>query len=526
MKKLVTVMLALVLVVSSIAFAGCNQKIGREEISGGDGSGGSLEIICMKAGFGTDWLKKIATEFSKKYNVNVGVTNGSNNGEMNSNVENKQSEYDIVMTTGAQFRLADAKAVHDLREIYNYKPDGGDKTVAQKMNQKIYDMLLQEDGSIYFMNWANSLQGLFYNMTTLREVYGEDFSESQLPKTTGELIDMAKDISSKEDYVAFSASTGITYWDYCVDAWGAQYTGSEEYYNYYQASYTDAEGNLQFAETYGELQSSVSPGRLSAMKIMEEILKPSNGLVHENANSMDYIQMQKAFAGNGYRGNMTKCAFIADGDWMANELALDLAKNPQDIGIMKLPVNSYIIETLNDKSITDEELAQIVGFVDDGFTYEEVKTKEGFSDLTSDDYERIADARTYSTVATLNHSLCVPITTKNKDNAFNFLKYMLTEEAQKIYSDTLGGRAMVYGYEPDMTNASYFEKSIANIGNYTPIVTDYSSPYVYNGGLRYCGISDRYVQLMNGKSAQDIEEQINTHWSENWKSIIAAKPVG
>lgn len=62
------------------------------------------------------------------------------------------------------------------------------------------------------------------------------------------------------------------------------------------------------------------------MKIMEEILKPSNGLVHENANSMDYIQMQKAFAGNGYRGNMTKCAFIADGDWMANELALDLAK--------------------------------------------------------------------------------------------------------------------------------------------------------------------------------------------------------
>lgn len=164
--------------------------------------------------------QKIATEFSKKYNVNVGVTNGSNNGEMNSNVENRQSEYDIVMTTGAQFRLADAKAVHDLREIYNYKPDGGDKTVAQKMNQKIYDMLLQEDGSIYFMNWANSLQGLFYNMTTLREVYGEDFSESQLPKTTGELIDMAKDISSKDGYVAFSASTGVTYWDYCVDAWG------------------------------------------------------------------------------------------------------------------------------------------------------------------------------------------------------------------------------------------------------------------------------------------------------------------
>ena len=130
--------------------------------------------------------------------------------------------------------------------------------------------------------------------------------------------------------------------------------------------------------------------------------------------------------------------------------------------------------------------------------------------------------------ATMDHQMSMPITAKNQDNAVKFVLYMLSDEGQKIYSDVLGGRGMVYGYEvpeEDLNAASYMIKSINWLGNYRPVFCDYSSAYVYAGGLRYYAVNDRYAQMQNGTDAQTILAGVRQHWTDNWSTVVAGGSI-
>ena len=122
MKKFLSLLLALTFCGSAAALAGCGSKIGEEEFSGGDGSGGNLVIGCQDAGFGLDWLKDMAKSFAAKENVNVKVAQITNGSEAISQIEAGTCSNDIVMTLGsaALSKLSKLGYTEELTEkVYN-----------------------------------------------------------------------------------------------------------------------------------------------------------------------------------------------------------------------------------------------------------------------------------------------------------------------------------------------------------------------------------------------------------------------
>ena len=111
---------------------------------------------------------------------------------------------------------------------------------------------------------------------------------------------------------------------------------------------------------------------------------------------MDYLEAQSAFAGNGFRGvDMTQCAFIVSGSWLENELTTDLVQNPQEIGMMRTPVISSIINVLPEGSIIDDEMLQkTVTLIDAGKSWEEAKVADSsLANVAEADYEYVSAAR-------------------------------------------------------------------------------------------------------------------------------------
>lgn len=506
--------------------AGCNkQEIGNTTV-GGDGTNGTLKISCTLAGYGTDWLEKMADIWGKANNVTVDVKQSTNSGEEISRIESDQSNYDIVMTVGSQFKLRDKGKLMDLKDVYDSIPEGETKTVREKTQKEYYDLLVEDDGSIYFMNWADALDGIFYNATTLDEIFGA--GNWKIPNTTDELIDLCWEIEEHEPdsagnpYYGFVTSTQVNYWDYLTYAWGAQYDGVDEYFNYYQLKYTDEDGTVKDAENYQQMSPA---GRLEALKVEEEILNKDNGINHPDSTMMGYLDAQYAFAGGGYRTNKSKVAFIVSGDWMENELTKQLANNPQDIGMMRTPVISSIVNKFEgtDANMKDNKLSFIVEQIDAGKSFDEVNEALAANTagvdsaaISQSTYDKIYEARRVMCVATMDHMVGVPVTAAdNKANIVSFLTFMTSETAQQIYAQTLKGKTMIYGYEPAESECSDFVKSVNKIkeAGYDPVYCDYSSPYVYNGGLRYIAVNTRYSELVKGTMTA---EELNTEMDNNW----------
>lgn len=511
--------MALVLGASAVAFAGC-QRLGEDVIDGGDGSGGNLVIGCMDAGFGLDWLRNIAAGYSKESNVKVTVGQISSASEVISQLAAGSCNYDIIMTVGSLFKSSQQGYLENLTEtVYNVTPEGESQPIAAKMNQGVYNGFMNTDGQLYLMNWADAVAGINYNKTTLDEIFPDGW---EIPNTTDELIAMCNDIKAVKDtdgsqkYYPFSGTAKSDYIDYVLYVWGAQYDGTEAYFDYYDLTYTDSTGKKQIADSYSDIAPA---GRLEALEVAAEIYSKSNGNMHAYGTEMDYLEAQSAFAGNGFNGvDMKKCAFIVSGAWLENELATDLAMNPQEIGMMKTPVVSSIIEQTT-TILDDKMLSAVIEQIDAGNTWEQaLEADASLKNVSKPDYERVAEARNCIYSGVFDHCIGVPVNgadDENKQNAYDFLVYMASDAGQEIYADTLGGLTQVYGYDADTSESSGFVKSVVEgIGkDYTPIYTDYFSACVTDGGLRYLAMNDRSSGLMNGSyRASTLNNRINEYW--------------
>ncbi len=526
MKKLVSAALALILSVSAVSLVGC-RNIGEEVISGGDGSGGELVIGCMDAGFGLEWLNNIAKSFAAENNVNITVGQLSGASEVISQMAAGKCNYDIIMTVGSLFKSSQQGYLENLTEkVYAQTPEGESETIAAKMNQGVYEGMKNAEGQLYMMTWADAVAGIAYNKTTLDEIYPDGW---EIPNTTDELLALCTDIKNikQEDgaqkYYPFSGTAKSDYSDYLIMAWGAQYDGTEAYFDYYDLLYTDANGEKQVAQSYADIAPE---GRLEALTVLETMNSQSKGYMHAYATEMDYLEAQSAFAGNGFGSVDTrKCAFIVSGAWLENELATDLAMNPQEIGMMKTPVISSIIDKTR-TILDDEMLSKVIDQIDAGKSWEEALAADAtLKNVSEEDYERIAQARNCIYSGVFDHCVGVPVNganDANKQNAYDFLVYMASDKGQEIYAETLDGLTQTYGYDADVSESGYFVQSVVNgIGkDYTPIYTDYSSACVTDGGLRYLAMNDRTSGLMNGSyRAATLNSRINQYWEDLFSVI-------
>lgn len=316
MKKIISIISAAVIAVSVFAFVGCK---GQEttEINQGDGSGGKLLITTAEAGFGTDWAREMATVFSATYNVDVSFAENRNSGELISYIESGQSKFDVVMPmSNAVFKVADQNKLVDLSDVYKTTPEGESEPISKKVNQDTYNMLLNEDNTIYAMPWSSPITGIFYNKNTLDTLFPENEGGYTLPRTTDELIEFSQKVVATGEAYAFSMTTSQNYWDYMLFPWAAQYSGNDAFVDYFNLLYTNSAGEKVLAETYNDIKPA---SRLKALEVIEAIIGKGSGLVHQYAERMDYIDAQNALRGSRLKA-IQKCArssFRAAG-WKTN----------------------------------------------------------------------------------------------------------------------------------------------------------------------------------------------------------------
>jgi len=513
MKKLKFILVMLLICSMVLPLTACPDNGGDDDwgnTGGGNNKGKTLTIVCYEGGFGSAWLTELAKQFETAYDCKVVVKHSYINGELVTLLNDNSCNEDIVMALGTMDNAQDRGFLVDLSDVYNAVPEGEDKAIKDKMVQSVYEKLLTDDGKIYQMNWANSVSSIVLNKTVLDKAFPEGYD---IPNTTDELIAFADAIKAKGVY-PFSLSTSVSYWDYLHWTWWAQYDGYEKYTDYYYGIYHTPEGE-RVKDTTGKVLEN--QGRLEALQVASTLLNKNNGYVHKYAESMTWQESQIAFVGQGYAGqDMTECAMMVNGDWLQNEVQSYLIQKNQELVMIKTPVISSIVETLENKNMTDAELSAVIDAIDAGET--------SYPGVSQKDFDRITEARRMVYSATFDHCIAVPAKAKNKDLAKEFLKFMASDIGQSIYAKYLNGASMPYGYVPTEMN-SFVESRYEIVENMIPICLDFSSPLVYRQGhTAYTSGAPVGLDglLYNGSSAEWIINDTKTTLLASWEDIILA----
>ena len=497
-----------------LGFAACNNGSGDNGggSNPGTSSGGSISVHYSAGGFGKEVFNKLSTDYKALTGVSVKWVPSYTTGEIQSLVTNNQEKNDIVMPLLNMYQAQDAHRLEDLSDVYNSTFEGETLAIKDKINQSLYDYIEAEDGKRYQLFGNNSVSAFCYNIGTLNEAFGE--GKWELPRTTNELITMAGQLKTK-GYYAFSSSVSINYyWDYIGTVWWAQYDGLESFQNYYYGKYWD-EASSDWKQG---VEINDTKGRKYAIETLSTIMKKSNGYMHPLADRMGFEESQAAFLSNGYVGDNTKCAFMVNGDWLENEMSSWLMSNPQNIAMMRAPVVSNITEKLSTVN-TEAKLSEVVKAVDDGET--------SVAGVSEADFQTVRSARLMCYTATPNYPIGIPAgrPENKKKLAKDFLVYLYSDRAQKIFAGELQGLTYPTNYEPEDSVLSDFVKSRRTVfGNdMVPVFPINASPMAYRGGLNELpGVSGPDKTLYNGTSTTSILSTCKTSIVANWEVYLKA----
>ncbi len=506
-KKAISLLLS-VLALSNVAMlAACGDESEEEKRS-------TLNLEVYEAGFGTSWLEEIASSYQAATGTKVKVNKSYLYGEIEMKLSSDQSTSDVVFFVGNGFNAQELNMFVDLKDVLESTAQGDTKTIKEKMNENIYGHLATENGSIYQLPWANTVSSLCYNETMLNATLGA--GQWKVPNTTEELFALCEKVDDKGEY-AFVCSTKTGYAGYLFSTWWAQYSGYDAYYDFFDGYYYK-DGVRTFAEN-GETYED--PGRLASLNVVERLLKKSNGYTHDKSDRMDFTEAQVAFVGQGYGSDKTKVAMMVNGDWLENEVAgyLQAAASvgdPQTIKMMKMPVISSIVETLENKTMTDDTLSKVVAAIDAGAT--------SYDGVSEKDFKKIAAARNMTYSLTYDHPFGIPTNSRKQDKAKDFIKYMLSDYGQSIYAKHLNGLSMPFGYQAESTTVSTFVQSRLDCydNSYRPIANDYSSILLRRGGIGIVKTTSGYVDgdLFKGVTGQTIFNDSVSYYQANWESYL------
>ena len=414
----------------------------------GSNLSGELTIAISDMGYGIKWLQDMATVFTAAnpdltINIKPTVLPHSLLDQIIGGLEG----YDLFFMTSGLHRAYEAGVLEPLNDVFAAKPQGEDKTIAEKMDpMRLSACRIEHDvNSDYIsMSWANSVIGNLVNYTTLDTIFGK--GNYTVPVTTDEWIAFADEIKEKGAYTIIYAAAE-SYMTYMLETLWAQYEG-DDYLNYFEGMYYNENGELVEAD---DGQSLESKGKLEALKVCEQLMSKSNGYVHENANSMNFAEAQAAFCGLGYGfANKKLVAFMPNGSWFENEVRDILIDYPQDIRMERFPIISAIIEKAPDQSIeNDAELAALIRAIDKGET---ALSGDGYS-VTQNDYDCIYKARKMINDNSDAHMVGLIKNSNNKEAAKEFLKFFASDAASQIYANSTYGLTLPYGYVPMVTEA-------------------------------------------------------------------------
>lgn len=466
-KKIITLACVGVLSASMLSATAC----GRNRVSDTDQT---LEVFCWKGGYGSSWCEAELNAFKEQewvkekypelvivYEENAdrsAINTRLSAGEGRNTVDLIFS--DSVGTYSGKDRTGKEYSCNLTDVVYNTLVPGENITVYDKLFDTYKEALMYYDVGesalekkefvSYDFNWATGMRGILYN----QELF-ENFGFTQAPRTSDELIEMSAVISAdkSESYgkgYAFMWSGEADYIGDMYNVWWAQYEGYEQIYNYYNGIFYDGRNYVEKSSKIFEQE-----GRREALQALIDLVNTNNGYMYPYGSSVKFKAAQKSFLnGNG--------VFMGNGDWFAEEMKEDIAKSNYTIRMMKSPVISSIIKK-TPSITTDAQLRTVISRIDSNCaTVEEAKAftaSKGDADIsavTAKDYETVLAARLviYSTGPWC--STCVPSYAGGKEIAFDFLRFLATDQAQEIYMRETGGATLPFKYDVKANNPELY----------------------------------------------------------------------
>ena len=193
-------------------------------------TGTDLYITVYDGGYGTEWIDKVAKDYSEKTGVNVHWTADQSILErMDSELDAPES--DIYMSHDIRWQeYAEAGQLEVLDDLYNSQVEGTGKTFKQRLCQGAEEVSKLENGHYYKVCYTQGAGGLVYNMNMF-EANGWEVptTYAELKTLCDTIVDAHLRTEDLEDVVpiAWSGADREYYWDYIVFEWWAQLGGKE-----------------------------------------------------------------------------------------------------------------------------------------------------------------------------------------------------------------------------------------------------------------------------------------------------------
>lgn len=542
MKKTMTAMLALILLLTPTALTGCKTRVANNDQT--------LEIFVGDFGYGYEWLEEAVELFKaedwvqEKYpELNIPALKHNSEAQYvgETIVSGPSNSIDLFFGTqpqGGYYNRTDASGnsyFEDLSSLYTEMEIPGEgTTIAAKMKSDILAIQDVEttDGTMtyYGLPWVDGTMGLLYNRTLLQRYLGADYI---LPRTTEELEELAGLLKLTIDIngaaaVPFISSASADYWKQMCIVWWAQYEGLARYEGYWLCT-----------NEYGVMDGSTvaQTGRLRALEALQSLIWRDKGYNHNEVDTMSFTMAQSKF-------RLGEALIMPNGDWFDNEMRSSGASE-YEITFMKMPVISSIVEKCT--SVKDDTaLSFVVGCADDGMSYEQAKAayaehasefaEASRGELTEADYNRIVEARRVQ-FKVEGHEAYIPSYATAKELAKDFLLFLATDKAIHSFMEVTNGCGTPYQYDleekdPDLYDEiSLMQKDrIAIAENALRLPPNNAYKSFYYGGLNWFTRTTNIEVCMvsenpnDRKTAQQIYQQDIDYWSQddwaNWKSML------
>ena len=418
-----------------------------------------LNIICLKKGYGTEWLDALKAEMEKDY---PGITINIKTETVDQNITNKLDagaeycDWDLFFT-GTDFRTyikttmdGSDVVLADLTDIYENPAAEGEKPVQEKLDASLLEAFQNEkngETKYYTMPWTQGINGLLVNNEVVANALGENWREAYPCRTTNEWMKLLNALKGEKVY-PFIYAAETQYFQTLYNVWWAQYEGLDGIYNYYSGmAYDPMKGQMGLSKEIFK-----QPGRLEAMKVMESIM--AEGYVNPKSTGIQWDAMQTYFmAGDA--------AMLPNGDWTNIEMGKTFPNN--DVRFMRVPIVSSLGTKLG---ITEDELRNTVTYVDAILAGETAKTPvlnpqpvKGQAALSAEEViEEVKAARSIVDTYANLHTVAVAAWSPRLEYAKAFLRLMVSDRGQAIFAEAMeGNTSLPYGY--DISKAEWFSSS-------------------------------------------------------------------
>lgn len=531
MKKLLILICTVLLVFPMVT--GCHSSVPDDE--------NTLEIELYKAGYGTEFLDKLAEAYmAKNPDVKIHINATSEESLIRTHLPSgpNSNTVDLYLQGDSYFDLMSEeggvtyggvqyeKKIADLTDVYNAVIPGEGITVKEKMfSDYVNYHNVGEDGKdrFYQFPWAAGIGGITYNYNMFHD------NGWEIPNTTDELFSLCQQIvdadlkfKGKKIY-PFIFTLEDSYWDMAFMSWWAQYDTVEGFNRFWKGQYYD-EGTEAYK--FGP-NIMLSKGKEECLKVLDRILcidksKSGASWAGESAyTDPDSVKSFKAVQTKYYEGGS---AMMVNGDWLENEARPDFGSEIDggevDIRYMPLPVISALGEKFG---ISDSQLSEGVRYIRGGKT----GAKPSLDETVLNQIEKACNV---NQTLGVNHNAVIPCYATARETAKDFLVFMASDEALKIYMETTRGAILPFRFDVKAQTCynglTQFQTSkLALMENSQYVFHQSKHPLFYRGGVTpfsnlKVSPEANLFNVTNYKSSAVIHQENYQYVYNNWDMIL------